>query len=125
MNWLSCSEKMEKLFEKYFQKTISLCIKDEILKKGKFLLIRNQIIDNNYYYEIVIERAKKLDTVKLPYPFYIEEHEDDNILFLDYRITTLFNKDKNLELLLNKWIQEMQIKNTNKFFDNILEIRFE
>lgn len=125
MNWLTCSEKTEKLFEKYFQKTICLCVKNEILKKGKFLLIRNQVIGNNYYYDIVIERSKKLDVVKIPYPFDIEEHEDENIIFLDYRISCLFNKNKNLELLLNEWIKEVDIKSTNKFFDNILEIRFE
>lgn len=125
MNWLTCSEKTEKLFEKYFQKTIYLCVKNEVLKKGKFLLIRNQIIGNNYYYELVIERAKKIDTVKIPYPFNVEEYEQDETLFLDYRISCLFNNNKHLEKLLNEWIKEVDIKNTNKFFDNILEIKFE
>jgi hypothetical protein len=121
---LTCSEKIEKVFEKYFQKTISLCIKDEVLKKGKFLLIRNQVIGNNYYYDIVIEKSKKLDTVKIPYPFNLEEYETDNIIFLDYRLSSLFN-NIDYKQDLEKWIKNSDIKNTNKFFHNILEIRFE
>lgn len=125
MNLLTCSEKTEKIFEKYFQKTIYLSIKNEVLKKGKFLLIRNYILNNNYYFEIVVERLKKLDTIKIPYPFNIEEYEKDNLIFLDYRINCFVNNNKDIKNVLEKWIQEVDIKNTNKFFDNILEIKFE
>lgn len=124
MNLLTCSEKIEKIFEKYFQKNVSLCIKDEVLKRGKFLLIRNQVIGNNYYYEMIIERSRKLDVVKIPYPFNIEEHDKDDLIFLDYRLSSLFVPKDHIDDL-DKFIENYNIKNTNKFFDNILEMRFE
>lgn len=123
---LTSSEKIEKVFEKYFQKTILLSIKDETIKKGKFLLIKNCIIGNNYYYELTIERVKKLDLVRIPYPFYLEEYPEDNLLFLDYRLSSLFKNDKKLLTEMNQWCStKTDLKSANKMFNNILEIKFE
>jgi len=123
---LTSSEKIEKVFEKYFQKTICLSIKDEQIKKGKFLLIKNCIIGNNYYFELTIERVKKLDTVRIPYPFEIEEYTEDNLLFLDYRLSSLFKNNKKLLNEMNIWCNiKIDPKSSNKMFNNILEIKFE
>lgn len=123
---LTSSERLEKIFEKYFQKTISLSIKDEQIKKGKFLLIKNCIIGNNYFYELTIERVKKLDLVRIPYPFDIEEHPEDNLLFLDYRLSSLFRNNKKLLNEMTQWCEtKTDLKSANKMFNNILEIKFE
>ena len=123
---LTSSERLEKIFEKYFQKTISLSIKDEQIKKGKFLLIKNCIIGNNYFYELTIERVKKLDLVRIPYPFEIEEHPEDNLLFLDYRLSSLFRNNKKLLNEMTQWCEtKTDLKSANKMFNNILEIKFE
>jgi hypothetical protein len=123
---LTSSEKIEKVFEKYFQKNICLSIKDEIVKKGKFLLIKNCIIGNNYYFELTIERVKKLDLVRIPYPFVLEEYPEDNLLFLDYRLSSLFKNNKKLLAEMKHWCNtKTDIKIANKMFDNILEIKFE
>lgn len=123
---LTSSERLEKIFEKYFQKTISLSIKDEQIKKGKFLLIKNCIIGNNYFYELTIERVKKLDLVRIPYPFEIEEHPEDNLLFLDYRLSSLFRNNKKLLNEMAQWCEtKTDLKSANKMFNNILEIKFE
>lgn len=123
MNLLAPSENIEKIFEKYFQKTISLFIKGEIVKKGKFLLIRNCILGNNFYYEFTIKREKKIDTVRIPYPFLLEEYFDENLLYLDYRLDTLFKEKKHSECI-REWLV-VDDKIPNKLFDNILEIHFE
>jgi len=123
---LTTSEKIEKVFEKYFQKNICLSIKDETIKKGKFLLIKNCIIGNNYYFELTIERVKKLDLVRIPYPFGLEEYPEDNLLFLDYRLSSLFKNNKKLLAEMSHWCNtKTDSKTTNKMFDNILEIKFE
>lgn len=123
---LTSSERIEKIFEKYFQKTISLSIKDEQIKKGKFLLIKNCIIGNNYFYELTIERVKKLDLVRIPYPFEIEEYPEDNLLFLDYRLSSLFKNNKKLLNEMSQWCgSKTDLKTANKMFNNILEIKFE
>jgi len=126
MNFLTSSEKIERIFEKYFQKTISLSIKDEQIKKGKFLLIKNCIIGNNYYFELTIERVKKLDLIRIPYPFDLEEYEEDNLLYLDYRLSSLFKHNKKLLDEMKYWCNnKTDLKTANKMFNNILEIKFE
>jgi len=123
---LTSSEKLEKVFEQYFQKTICLSIKDEQIKKGKFLLIKNCIIGNNYFYELTIERVKKLDLVRIPYPFEIEEYPEDNLLFLDYRLSSLFKNNKKMLNEMVHWCEtKTDLRTANKMFNNILEIKVE
>lgn len=125
MNFLTSSEKIERIFEKYFQKMISLSVKDESIKKGKFLLIKNCVVGNNYFFELIIERSKKLDSIKIPYPFNIEEYPEENLLFMDYRISTLCNNDKSLIDSIHQWMEVVDVKTPNKLIDSILEIKFE
>lgn len=123
MNVLSPSENIERVFEKYFQQSISLYIKGEQVKKGKFLLIKNCIIGNNFYFEFTIKREKKIDTVRIPYPFSIEEYAEENLLYLDYRLDSFFRNKKHSQYIKNWLLSEDKIP--NKLFDNILEIKFE
>lgn len=125
MNFLTSSEKIEKIFEKYFQRNISLYIKDDPIKKGKFLLIKNCILGNNFFFELTIKRGKKLDLIKVPYPFHIEEHDEDSLIYMDYRLDTLFKNKPELVDSINIWMTELDLKSTSKFFNNILEIHFE
>lgn len=119
------SEKIEKLFEKYFQKTVELSVCGEFFKKGKFLLIENKVLNNNYYFEFLIEKTKKIDIIKLPFPFGIEEHEEDGILYFDYRLKTFFKNAQHEQTKRVKHIIEVNKIFPSKLFDNILEIKFE
>lgn len=117
---LSSSEKIEKLFEKYFQKTIELYINGQLYKKGKFLLIDNKIIHHNFFFEFAIEKTKKIDIIKIPYPFKMEEH-DDGVLYFDYRLRNLLDssqKSKVINILKSIGTEP------SKLFDGILEIKF-
>lgn len=125
MNFLTSSEKIERIFEKYFQKTICLSIRDEHIKRGKFLLIKNCIIGNNYFFELTIERSKKLDLLRLPYPFLIEEYPEENLMYMDYRISALVKNKKNLLDDVASLVKKIDVKNPNKLFNNILQISFE
>jgi hypothetical protein len=125
MDFLTSSEKVEKLFEKYFQKVLTLTVNDEQLKKGKFLLIKNCVVGNNFYYELTIEKSKKLDQIKIPYPFFYEEYEEDNLIYMDYRLKTLFKNYPDTLSVINGWKQTIDTKTVSRFFDNILEISFE
>lgn len=118
------SEKIEKLFEQHFQKNISLIINNNNIKSGKFLLIKNNIIGNNYYFDLSIERKKKIDVVKLPYPFGIEEHSNENLLYFDYRVSTLIHNRKDLQFKFSQYFNENTTFKPNKMFDTILEIQF-
>jgi hypothetical protein len=125
MNLLTSSEKIEKIFDKYFQKNIILYINDEPIKKGKFLLIKNCIISNNFFFEFTIKREKKIDVIRVPYPFKIEEYVEDNLIYMDYRISSLFKNRPEIISSIQRWIEEIDPKSPNKLFNNILEIKFE
>jgi hypothetical protein len=125
MDFLTSSEKVEKLFEKYFQKVLTLSVNDEQIKKGKFLLIKNCVIGNNFYYELTIEKSKKLDQIRIPYPFFYEEYEEDNLIYMDYRLKTLFKNHPDTLSNITEWKTTIDTKTVSRFFDNILEISFE
>lgn len=123
MSELTSSEKIERILEKYFQQSAELHINGELFKKGKFLLLENKIIHNNFYFDFIVEKTKKVDVLKIPYPFKIEEH-DDGVIYFDYRLSSLFPQ--------NNTLNSIQIKNLinnlgtvpSKLFDAILEIKF-
>lgn len=116
-------EGFEKMFTKYFQKNIILRIGNDDIKIGKFLLIQNHIITNNFYFELVIENTKKIVSFKIPYPFAYDEYPEDNIIYLDYRFKTLTNKS-DLNLLMKNISKIHETDKPSKFLNSILEIQF-
>ena len=125
MSFLTNSENIENIFKKHFQKSILLSLGGEVFKKGKFLLLKNYIIGNNFFFELYIEKSKKIDIVKIPYPFDLEEYEEDELIYLDYRLSTLFKESNDKKQNTELWLNHSEGRNPNKLFDNILEIKFE
>lgn len=116
---------LEDILKKYFQKKVSLIIDGEEIKSGTFLLYVLTIYSNNYFIEFHIKTDKKNEVVKVPYPFVSEEHENENLIFFDYRVSTLCkNKKKTIEKLMS-CIESIPTHKDNKFFNKILEIKFE
>ena len=66
---------------------ITIYIDNEEYKTGKFILFQSTLIANNYYLEFQIKTDKKIEPVKIPYPFNIENYEDEGLLYFDF----LFN----------------------------------
>ena len=120
---ISSSEKIESIFEKYFQQNLEIYIKDSLFKQGKFIIIENKILNNNYYYELLLERTKKLEVIKIPFPFHIEEHIEDGILYFDYRISTLL-KSTNIDAAGIYNIINNSGTVPSRLFDTILELKF-
>jgi hypothetical protein len=116
---------LEDILKKYFQKKVSLIIDGEEIKSGTFLLYVLTIYSNNYFIEFHIKTDKKIEILKVPYPFLSEEHENENLVFFDYRLSTLCrNKKKVVEKLMN-CIEGISTHKDNKFFNKILELKFE
>jgi len=116
---------IETILRKNFQRKISIIIDDKEIKTGKFLLFKNMIYYNNYYIEFHIRREKKIDMFKIPYPFQIEEHVSDNLIYFDYRLKTLCQNNKNLEKQLFEFVEMVNPTPVNRFYNKIVEIKFE
>ena len=114
---------IEPILQKHFQKNISLSIDSVEFKAGKFLLYRFAVYANNYYIEFHIQGGKKIDMVKVPYPFFIEEHMDENLLLFDYRLKTFCKGNQALITTLQKFSNPSE-EPASRFYDKILEIQF-
>jgi len=72
--------------KKLLQKNISFELKNKILKKGKLVLFYKR----NFYLVFILENEKKTkDKIEIPIPFGIESHDEDDLMYFDYRISTL------------------------------------
>lgn len=114
---------LESILKKYFQKNISLYIDGEELKSGVFMLYTLLIYSNNYFLEFHIKGDKKIDIIKIPYPFATEEYEKDGLLYMDYRIVTLCKNNPKLVKKIEN-AANMSSVSDNKFYNKILEIQF-
>ena len=112
---------IEDVLKRQFEKNLELSVGNRLIKRGKFIIYRCSYYDNHYYVELKFENPKKgkLDIVKVPIPYLIEEHEEDGIVYFDYRIDS-FIRDP---VLYTKFSQTSS-RNfpPSKFFDTILEI---
>lgn len=105
------------IIKSLLQKTLTFTINDTIYKQGKLLLFKY----NNYHIEFTLsDKSKKQKKIEIPIPYDVEL-TSNNILYFDYKLKTLSHKnDKVLKLL--KLIQR---KGKSKFYDNIMEIKYE
>lgn len=77
---------IEQNCKKLLQKNISFEIKNKILKKGKLVLFYQR----NFYLVFILETDKKIrNKIEVPIPFGIECHDEDDLMYFDYRLITL------------------------------------
>lgn len=112
---------IEYILQKQFQRNMKLLIQNEEIKTGQFILFRSLLWQNNFYFEFHLKGPKKIDLVKIPYPFNIEEHEEDNLIYFDYRISTLCSTPAIRESIF-KYKPKDQMA-LNKYFNTVLEIQ--
>jgi len=106
---------IEDTLKRLLQKNISLYIKEKCVKSGKLLLFKQ----NNYHLELTIQRKDgEIKRFEIPIPFNIEEWEEDNLIYFDYRLTTLAKGNNKLKKLLST----MPRDGNNKYYDVIVEI---
>lgn len=98
------------------QKEISLDIGKKFYKKGKLMLFYQK----NFFLVFIMKTSKKdKEKIEIPIPFSVELHEEDNLVFFDYRIKTLSKYAPEIETNLILYPKKVA---GNKFWDTILSI---
>lgn len=98
------------------QKNLLLELNNKTYKQGKLILFYQK----NFYLTFIMDTAKKKkEKVEIPIPFGVEIHEDDNLVYFDYRLKTLAKHAPEIEANLKIYSSK---KNSNKFWNGILTI---
>jgi hypothetical protein len=107
---------VEKVCKYLLQKDITIDIKNKTYKKGKLILFYQR----NFYLTFVMDTAKKeKEKIEIPIPYDVELHEDENLVYFDYRIKTLSKHAPEIETNLIVYPKKIS---GNKFWDSILLI---
>jgi hypothetical protein len=107
---------LEKACKYLLQKDITIDIKNKTYKQGKLLLFYQR----NFYITFVMDTCKKIkEKIEIPIPYDVEFHEDDNLIYFDYRIKTLSKHAPEIETNLIVYPKKIS---GNKFWDSILLI---
>jgi len=98
------------------QKTLTLELNNKPYKQGKLILFYQK----NFYLTFIMDTVKKKkEKIEIPIPFDVEIHEDDNLVYFDYRLKTLAKHAPEIETNLKIYSSK---KNSNKFWNGILTI---
>jgi hypothetical protein len=107
---------IEKACKYLLQKNITLELKNKPYKQGKVVLFYQK----NFYITLVMDTIKKSkEKIELPIPYDVEIHEDENLIYFDYRIKTLSKHAPEIENNLLVYPKKIS---GNKFWDSILLI---
>jgi hypothetical protein len=110
------STKLEDACKFLLQKTVHFEIKNKTIKHGRIDLFAQR----NFYLIFHLFSTKKgREKIEVPIPYNIEIHEDDNLVYFDYRIKTLSKYTPDAEPLLKLYTKS---NTNNKFWDTILTI---
>jgi len=106
---------IEDVLKKILQQNISIILGDKVLKKGKLVLFKQV----HYCLELSLKnKDNNIKKIELPIPFNVENWEDDNLIYFDYRLSTLAKTKPQLQQL----IQKLAVNKPHKFYNQILEI---
>lgn len=107
---------LEKACKFLLQKNLSFELNNKTYKEGKLIIFYQR----NFYLTFVLDTPKKKkEKVEIPIPFDVELHEDDDLIYFDYRIKTLAKHAPEIE---NNLICYPSKVAGNKFWDTILTI---
>lgn len=111
------STKLEDACKFLLQKTVSFEMKNKTIKHGRI----NLFTQRNFHLIFHITSSKKnKEKIEVPIPYNVEIHEDDNLVYFDYRIKTLSKFTPDIVPLLKLYSNNNY--NNNKFWDTILTI---
>ena len=107
---------IEKACRFLLQKNLTLDLGKKIYKQGKLIIFHQK----NFYLSFIMDTAKKSkEKIEIPIPFDVEIHEEDNLVYFDYRIKTLAKHAPEIETNLIVYPSKVA---GNKFWDTILTI---
>lgn len=108
--------KLENACKFLLQKEIVMDIGKKSFKKGKLILFYQK----NFYLIFIMKTAKKeKEKIEIPIPYEVEVHDEDNLVFFDYRIKTLSKYSPDIEMNLSLYPKKIT---GNRFWDTILSI---
>jgi len=106
---------LEKACKFLLKKHISFEIKNKVYKKGTLQIFYQK----NFYIIFIIDTlTKKRDRVEIPIPFGVELHLSDNLIYFDYRLSSIIKFCPELESFFKLYPKT----SNNKYYDNILTI---
>lgn len=98
------------------QRNLSMEVSNKVFKEGKLILFYQK----NFYLTFIMDTdKKKKEKVEIPIPYEIEIHEEDSLIYFDYRLKTLAKHAPEVENYLKVYSSK---KNSNKFWNTILTI---
>jgi N-glycosylase/DNA lyase len=98
------------------QRKMSMEVAAKVFKEGKLLLFYQK----NFYLTFIMDTDKnRREKIEIPIPYDIEIHEEDNLVYFDYRLKTLAKHAPEVENYLKVYSCK---KNSNKFWNTILTI---
>jgi hypothetical protein len=98
------------------QRKLTMEVASKVFKEGKLLLFYQK----NFYLTFIMDTdKKKKEKIEIPIPYDIEVHEEDNLVYFDYRLKTLAKHAPEVENYLKVYSSK---KSSNKFWNTILTI---
>jgi hypothetical protein len=98
------------------QKTIKIELGNKLFKEGKLILFYQK----NFYLTFIMDTVKKKrEKIEIPIPYDVEIHEDDDLVYFDYRLKTLSKHTPEVENYLKVYSSK---KTSNKFWNIIMTI---
>lgn len=108
--------KLEEACKFLLQRSFSIEIANKTFKEGKLLLFYQK----NFYLTFIMDTTKKSkEKIEIPIPYEVEIHEEDKLIYFDYRLKTLAKFTPEIENYLKVYSSK---KNSNKFWNTILTI---
>jgi hypothetical protein len=108
--------KIEDACKFLLQKNLVLEFGNKIYKQGKMVLFYQK----NFYLMFVMDTNRKpKEKIEIPIPYGVEIHEEDDLIYFDYRIKTLAKLSPDIETHLKLYSSR---NSNNKFWNSILTI---
>jgi hypothetical protein len=96
----------------FLQRDVVFSVGGKMVKKGKLILFRRA----HYFIQFSLQTAKRdHESYDVPIPFDVEYYPEDNLLYFDYRIKSLFVDN----------LPTLPVKINSAYFNNILEIQLQ
>lgn len=105
---------LDELLKSFLQRKVSFELDKKIFKTGKIILYSQKYF---YIALILTTDKKKQEKIDIPIPFNFEIHREDNLVYFDYRISTLAQNNKELIELM-----QSVVSTKNKYLNKILTI---
>jgi hypothetical protein len=111
---ISIPSNIEDTLTNLLQQRIALEIDGKVIKTGKLILFTSKY----FFISLTIETLKKSkEKVEIPIPYSIEVHNEDKLIYFDYRLSTLTKTSASAKKIIEK-----MSSSKNKFYNKILII---